>query len=282
MLGQSRRRPLVARHQSCSAVLDARTRLGGCTRCQREPSTAFLRCAPGRRSGTRPTGNCCSSRSRCSCHCLPWERSTTGSPCRVCDRPRAGPQVRSRFARSVALELALMVVIVGVTAVLIAEPPAKAQAAAERPCLSRRPGRPLRLHCHRRPRGRRAKRDPRLPARRHRSTRRRRRDHAVSHAARGRRRTASADATSRAGPGHVVGNARAAARRRLAAPARRPQGRVRPVEHSHRPTNPKGLTDAKNTILIAAYRDRRPDRDRGRLGSRRHRRLARHPPVRRA
>ena len=47
----------------------------------------------------------------------------------------AGPQVRRRFARSVALELALMIVIVGVTAALVAEPPAKAQVAAAVPSL---------------------------------------------------------------------------------------------------------------------------------------------------
>jgi copper transport protein len=41
-----------------------------------------------------------------------------------------GPQVRRRFARIVAAELALLVVVVGVTAVLVAEPPAKAQPAA--------------------------------------------------------------------------------------------------------------------------------------------------------
>ncbi len=40
----------------------------------------------------------------------------------------AGPRTRRRFVGSVAVELALMVVIVGVTAVLISEPPAKAQA----------------------------------------------------------------------------------------------------------------------------------------------------------
>jgi copper transport protein len=41
-----------------------------------------------------------------------------------------GPRVRRRFVRSVALELTLMVVVVGVTAALVAEPPAKAQLAA--------------------------------------------------------------------------------------------------------------------------------------------------------
>ena len=42
----------------------------------------------------------------------------------------AAPQVRRRFVRWVALELALMTVIVGVTAALVAEPPAKAQVAS--------------------------------------------------------------------------------------------------------------------------------------------------------
>jgi copper transport protein len=41
----------------------------------------------------------------------------------------AGPQTRRRFAGSVAAELALMIVVVGVTAALVAEPPAKAEVA---------------------------------------------------------------------------------------------------------------------------------------------------------
>lgn len=49
----------------------------------------------------------------------------------------AVPQVRRRFARSVVLELTLMMVIVGVTAVLVAEPPAKAQVAAASGPVSR-------------------------------------------------------------------------------------------------------------------------------------------------
>jgi copper transport protein len=44
---------------------------------------------------------------------------------------------RRRFLQSTAAELALVVVIVGVTAVLVAEPPAKAQLAAERGPVSR-------------------------------------------------------------------------------------------------------------------------------------------------
>jgi copper transport protein len=39
----------------------------------------------------------------------------------------AGPELRRRFSRAVALELGVMVAIVGVTAALVAEPPAKAQ-----------------------------------------------------------------------------------------------------------------------------------------------------------
>jgi copper transport protein len=42
---------------------------------------------------------------------------------------RASPRVRLRFVRAVGLELALMLVVLGVTAALVAEPPAKAQAA---------------------------------------------------------------------------------------------------------------------------------------------------------
>jgi copper transport protein len=43
-------------------------------------------------------------------------------------RTGAGSRTRRRFSRSVGLELALMVAIVGVTAVLVSEPPARAQA----------------------------------------------------------------------------------------------------------------------------------------------------------
>jgi copper transport protein len=46
-------------------------------------------------------------------------------------RAEPAPGVRHRFARSVGLELALMVVVVGVTAALVAEPPAKAQRGAQ-------------------------------------------------------------------------------------------------------------------------------------------------------
>ena len=42
----------------------------------------------------------------------------------------AGPELRRRFSRAVAIELAVMVVVVGVTAALVAEPPAKAQASS--------------------------------------------------------------------------------------------------------------------------------------------------------
>ena len=42
----------------------------------------------------------------------------------------AGPELRRRFSRAVGLELAVMVVVVGVTAALVAEPPANAQASA--------------------------------------------------------------------------------------------------------------------------------------------------------
>jgi copper transport protein len=49
----------------------------------------------------------------------------------------ASPQVRRNFTRAVGLELVLMVVIVGVTTALIAEPPAKAQATAATGPISR-------------------------------------------------------------------------------------------------------------------------------------------------
>lgn len=49
----------------------------------------------------------------------------------------AGPPARRGFARAISLELALMLVVVGVTTALVAEPPPKAQAAAAAGPVSR-------------------------------------------------------------------------------------------------------------------------------------------------
>ena len=90
------------------------------------------------RSGRRPTGSSCSQ----------GRALRTAARARRVQQPRlgaspraaaAGSPVRRRFARPIGAELALLLVVVGVTTALVAEPPAKAQAAARR---GRSPARP--------------------------------------------------------------------------------------------------------------------------------------------
>ena len=152
-----------------------------------------------------------------------------------------GPPARRAFARTVGAELALLLVIVGVTTALVAEPPAKAQAAAAAGPVSREgevgpylysvtvdPARvgPNVVHVY-------------LLG-------------STGQPARFDEVTLSATLpdvdvgpleleTTPAGPGHVSGRGGAAAPGRLAAAARRSGRRVRPVEHRHRPTYRKGL-----------------------------------------
>ena len=176
---------------------------------------------------------------------------------------------------------ALMTVIVGCHRGSGRRAACESAGGRERSCLSRRPHRALRLHGHRRSGPRRPERDPPLPARLHRPARRGRRDHSCQ--PRCRRPTSDRSSSRRLRPAPATCSRRrgAAARRRLAAPARRPQGRVRPVERSHSTYQSERTHDAKD-ILDRGRDGHRPGRHRGGLGPCRHRRPTRHRPARRA
>ena len=97
----------------------------------------------------RPTGSCCSRRSRCSSRSSPWAPSTTGCPCRACDSAEVDPEMRRGFARSIGAELVLMLVVVGVTAALVGAAGKGAGRRLGRVGGSRSRARPVpRLHAH--------------------------------------------------------------------------------------------------------------------------------------
>ena len=152
----ARRNGSLASRLACRAsLLDARRDLGH--HAPRRRHRAGLPGARSRRHGTsswpsgtatyrRDTATCCSRRSCSSCRC-----SCSGAYNNRYAVPKLKRQIASvveqrRFLRAAGAELAIMAVIVGVTAVLVSEPPAKASVNAAKYATDTVPIGPLELN----------------------------------------------------------------------------------------------------------------------------------------
>ena len=138
--------PLAARFARRPALLDPRRVLRRDADRRRAPCAATRRCGRSTASGTRRTASCCWRRSRSSCRC-----SALGAYNNRFAVPRLKKQIASvveqrRFLRAAGAELAIMAVIVGVTAVLVTEPPAKASIKAAKYATDTVPIGPLELN----------------------------------------------------------------------------------------------------------------------------------------
>ena len=161
---------------------------------------------------------------------------------------------RTRFLRTAGAELALMVAIVSVTAVLVSEPPARARGRTDGAVRDHRPARRPRAQPRRRPGGGRPQRDPPLPDRHAGPADRRRRGIGLGDARQPSDRPAAPEgAPSRPRPLRRPRRS-ARARRRLAAASRDAPRRVRRRDGDCLSPDQKGITLMRKTLILARAR----------------------------
>ena len=193
-----------SRRGRCRASRALAVGVGRRARSSPASSTATSRCGRWRGLWETTYGQLLLAKSRSSCRCSRSAPTTTGLRCRGCAGQIASAVERARFLRMAGAELALMVAIVGVTAVLVAEPPARAQRRAAAARTRRRRARRARAEPRRRPRDGRRERDPSLPDRPHRAAGGRRRGSRLGLARRASRSGRFASRRIRLAPGHYT------------------------------------------------------------------------------